>query len=421
MDNRYKKIEVNNSCYYFCVDDFEIIKIEDDSLDISRIIKEKLINANKIKDFDEKQIEVRPKSMIGINIISGCNLNCGYCYLTASKKPIQKLTKERFIDILKFFENEKDHHIVLYFIGGGEPTLNFELLKMIPELCFAGGFKDVSFELTTNGTTLTDEMMEFIKKNKVTLYISFDGSKRTNASRVYKDGRGIFEDVYNNLRKLELNDIDYKCKALIQPCNKNMLDAFLFFEDNKISFKFDFATDSFDGRYMPKISELEDFSSQLEGVLDVYKKKIIANEKVYSENIILDLKRLHYGLTNKIACSASINGFIVDLDGKIYTCTMNSNSPMLSVGSIYSIINYDKIIREGFFAKPVDCYRTCEDCWVKYLCSGGCFALNKLKNNDVAKPYEYMCIIEKLYWESMIKMYIKLWYSTNISDNINFI
>jgi len=44
----------------------------------------------------------------------------------------------------------------------------------------------------------------------------------------------------------------------------------------------------------------------------------------------------------------------------------------------------------------------------------------QIKNNDVAKPYEYMCIIEKIYRESMIKMYIKLWNSTKINDNINF-
>jgi len=151
-----------------------------DSLDIDLFVKEKVINADKNKSFNEKQIGLRPKNTIGINIISGCNLNCGYCYLTASKKPIQKLTKEKFIDILNFFEKEKNHHLVLYFIGGGEPTLNFKLLKMIPKLCLFEGFKDVSFELTTNGTTLTDEMMKFIKHNKVKLYISFDGSERTN-------------------------------------------------------------------------------------------------------------------------------------------------------------------------------------------------------------------------------------------------
>jgi len=182
MDLTYKQFNIANTAYMFCIEDFEVFKIHqvenvEKVLQIIKKRKEKFdsnVDTNKkgkLKDvFNSKSINT-----IGIDLANGCTLNCTYCYISASNRPRKMLSKEVFLDILTFLKNAKDNSIAFYFTGAGEPTLNFKLLKQIPYLCKKNGFDNCAFDLTTNGTILTTEMIEFFKMNKFTIYISLDG------------------------------------------------------------------------------------------------------------------------------------------------------------------------------------------------------------------------------------------------------
>ena len=52
--------------------------------------------------------------------------------------------------------------------------------------------KKISFSLTTNGTLITDEMINFLSEENIHLVVSLDGPKEIHdKSRVFADGRGI--------------------------------------------------------------------------------------------------------------------------------------------------------------------------------------------------------------------------------------
>lgn len=356
-----------------------------------------------------ESIKAEDKTNISLNLISGCNLHCKYCYITAYNLPVRKLLKTTFVDVLKFLADEKKHKIIFSFTGGGEPTLNFDLIREIPGICKLHGFTNVSFELTTNGTTLTEEMIDFFKANDFKLYLSLDGDASvTDLYRVYKDGHGIFKDVFNNINLLLKKGIDFECKVLLRPNNMDILNQFLFFENSKIKFKIDFAVDSFDQQYKTDINLLNDIGKQFKRVFRYYKQKILNNEIIYFDRLIFDIKRIHYGLKNDIACKASIHGYNIDIDGDIYSCPMGASSKQLSIGNIYNGLNYKKIVDKQLYAKSVDEIETCKSCWVRYLCSGGCFALNISQNADRDKPHLYMCRIQQKYWSEIIKLYIEI-------------
>ncbi|MCP5049706.1 MAG: radical SAM protein, partial [bacterium] len=61
---------------------------------------------------------------------------------------------------------------------GGEPLLAYKQVKRaverIHELNEAGR-KDIQFNLTTNGTLLTEEMLEFFERHGFAMMLSFDG------------------------------------------------------------------------------------------------------------------------------------------------------------------------------------------------------------------------------------------------------
>jgi radical SAM protein with 4Fe4S-binding SPASM domain len=429
MNLAYKQFNVDNSGYIFCVEDFEICKIQqgeniENVLQEIKTEKEKsnaTIDKNERANIENDFMDGKIINTIGIDIAHGCTLDCTYCYVSASKKSLKLLNTEKFLDILKFLKNVKNNHITFYFTGYGEPALNFNLLKQIPYLCKKNGFNKCDFDLTANGTILTNEMIEFFKLNKFTIYISVDGNEKINdESRIYHNGKGSFKDVFHNMNLLKENNIKFSCKTVVLPDNKNLVETFLFFEQNKIHFIFTIATNSFDNHFSPNTEDLKTFEEQLDTVIDNYRKLIEDNHKIYSTKIINDLKRIHYGAVNKNGCVASKEGYFIDIDGNIFPCSYHSSSIDLSVGNIYTGIDYEKILKNNYYAKPVDNYPTCKVCWMKYLCSGSCFAIKWLENKNTEEPSEYLCKTYNIYWSAMIKLYIQLHPVIISGNNINF-
>lgn len=86
---------------------------------------------------------------------------------------------------------------------GGEPLLRFDLIKRI-----TGYIREkeqetgtpVSLGVTSNGTLLTEPILDFFGEEGVGLCISIDGPPHVHdLNRCYEDGRGSFKDVARNL------------------------------------------------------------------------------------------------------------------------------------------------------------------------------------------------------------------------------
>ncbi len=127
-----------------------------------------------------------------------CNLNCTYCYETHKDNREMSFDMAKSI-LLKEFEfvnnSDKFKEIEIDFMGG-EPLINFPLIKQIvewlddepppvPYICFA----------STNGTLLDDEMKAWCERHRSSLYLS-----------VSYDGYGSIQAIN---RGDKTNEIDY--------------------------------------------------------------------------------------------------------------------------------------------------------------------------------------------------------------------
>lgn len=427
MSTLYKHFKIDSIDYIFCSEDFEILKIPKNS-DVKNAIN--VIKADKaIRSSDlPNELNIVPKVskdnkiyIVGIDLTNGCNLNCTYCYISAYQKKMRLLDIKKFIDILDFLQNEKNHTIHFYFAGSGEPTINFNVLKQIPSICKEKGFNHCIFELTTNGTLLTQEIIDFLKLNKFILHVSMDGNEKLhNQTRIYHNGNGSFDAVYSSVKKLQKNKINFSCNTVIKPGNDKLLELFSFFEENKIEFAFNIATESVSGHFIPQAKELKIFEEQLSTIIKKYRHLIESNQKIYAIKLIDDIKRIHYRKVNKNGCAASKEGFHIDIDGNIYSCTYHSSSKDISVGDIYNGVDYQKIINDQWYAKPVNDYPVCKKCWMKYLCSGSCFAIKWLENKDTNIPSSYLCKTYNIYWKAIITLYVQVYPAIINGKNINF-
>lgn len=146
---------------------------------------------------------------ITINTSMDCNLACWYCYEThipGSNMSISTASKiathiERHYDETKF-------EILRLGFFGGEPLLNFNVMKHILDHItdfIAHNNIQLQILITTNGTLITEEIVDFLKRFQVTFQITLDGNReRHNKIKYYKNRQGdAYQHVINSLHLID--------------------------------------------------------------------------------------------------------------------------------------------------------------------------------------------------------------------------
>lgn len=119
---------------------------------------------------------------ITLLLTENCNLSCIYCY--EHNKAPKSMNFETAKKILDNELSERNMEIpVIIDLFGGEPFLNFELMKHIVDyVCHEYGTEGIQFFTTTNGTLVHGEIQEWLKTNRAifTCGISLDGTERAH-------------------------------------------------------------------------------------------------------------------------------------------------------------------------------------------------------------------------------------------------
>lgn len=176
-------------------------------------------NARQIR---EKELEngLQVPSTLIISITPRCNLNCEGCYSSTAGN-IQRCksseTKTQAKTLLnpeqwqKIIKEAGELGILVNIIAGGEPFLFPELI----ELC--GEFKNQTFVIFTNGTTLTKADYSLLKHStNLAIIVSIEGSPEfTNKRR----GIGVYEKALKTIKNLDQIGIPTGISATITRMN----------------------------------------------------------------------------------------------------------------------------------------------------------------------------------------------------------
>lgn len=101
-----------------------------------------------------------------------CNLKCEHCPVERNDKNLSLENAKKTLDIL-FKKNKKRNLDKIRFFGG-EPFLFLDKIKEIIEYTEFKFKKDVFFDITTNGSLLTNDALEyFLQKDNFELIISY--------------------------------------------------------------------------------------------------------------------------------------------------------------------------------------------------------------------------------------------------------
>lgn len=148
--------------------------------------------------------EVNNKFMLAameLNLTFNCNLACKYCFVH-KKSPEDRMsfvTAQRAIDLLL----EHAYSNVCITLFGGEPLLEFELIKkIIPYALERASINGISvtWAITTNGTIINAEMLQFFAQHRINLLLSIDGGQESHDRyRRTKSGVGTWQQIVNVL------------------------------------------------------------------------------------------------------------------------------------------------------------------------------------------------------------------------------
>ncbi len=183
-------------------------------------------------------VKLAPLSKLTINVANDCNMRCKYCWnhygtYTGSPKLMDENTAVKAVDFL-FNRSEDSKNLEIDFYGG-EPLLNFDILKFCTEYAFKRAEtenKKITFSIQTNGTLLDDGIIEYLEGRNFGIFMSIDGDSMYHDSvRIEKDGTGTWSKVTSAARKiLDNRRSKIQIRATLTPSNMNLSDTVQYLE-----------------------------------------------------------------------------------------------------------------------------------------------------------------------------------------------
>lgn len=348
-------------------------------------------------------IDNYPLSTIVLNVNTGCNLGCSYCYKEDLATPAagQRMdfeTARKSIDLLLAEGAARERVNVVFF--GGEPLSNLPLIRQVVDYtnrrCEALG-KTPDYSITTNATLLKPDSVDWFNAERFSIAVSMDGPKQLHdRHRLTVGGRGTYDTVSAKVRMLleRYTARPVGARVTLTKGNTAVVEIHRHLK-HEIGFH--------EVGYAPVTSETGDAfaldGAELKQVFDEMKKlgleyraDALAGRNNGFSNMHQLMTDLHQGTRKVLPCGAGIGMLAVDKDGGLNLCHRFTGSKMPTYGTVDDGIDKDAL--GDFLAKAADrSDRGCATCRIRNLCAGGCYHESYAHFNDPLRPTYHYCDI----------------------------
>jgi uncharacterized protein len=346
---------------------------------------------------------------VTVSLTSACNLRCIYCYANAGINfcDLPWVLIEKSIQQLYIYANERnDNNVELSFHGTGESLVRWQTMVKAVNYAIQLLPMDwtINFSLVTNGTLIDDEKAKFLKKHNFSVVLSMDGiEKIQNRLRPKADGTGSFKDALSGMKALVENDILFAVRTTVTGLNQDTMLEFLELCAANGCKEISAAPFSATGRGEDGVDDVDP---------DIFiKNYLLAKERALELGITfltpsdcLDNASVRY-------CNADGESMAIMPEGIISCCTRvtRSTDPLVETFIIGQVteqgVEIDQSKVEKLKTLNLHNYPECQDCFVKYTCSGGCHHTRLL--NDGHQPLSYCKIVRGVVWDTLKKAALK--------------
>lgn len=362
-----------------------------------------------------------PLTTMVLNVTSKCNLACTYCYEYGEDRVVDEATKPlpRFMDdetarqsVDFMFDQAGTNPIVHLTFFGGETLLNFQVLRKAVvyarERAAATG-KHVEFSLTTNGTLLRPEVIEWLVENDVGVTISIDGPREMqDRFRVFNNGMGSYEMVVPKVKELLRRHKRRPIGARVTLTRQNMDVVGIFRHlTEEIGFQevgFAPVTTAPGRDYSIGEDGYDRMLAQFRELAWEFVDYAVAGRNHGFSNVKDTLEEIHKGVSKAYPCGAGLGLMGVATNGEVALCHRFAGSDEHRIGSVADGVDRGRqvdFLERHHVANKTDC-RTC---WARPLCSGGCYHEAHTRYGDTGTPNLHYCDWIRSWTDTCLQVY----------------
>lgn len=390
----------------------EILNILSENYFVNKSVKEE-------NEIIELEIQNRNNAsdgrlLIGLQLVVSnfCNFNCKYCFLNEEHK-LRDNSENNAPSDMKFDVAEKainfmidnikknGNQILSIEFFGGEPLMNWKLIKEVMNY-YGNGEKsgiDIEYTITTNGSLITNEIVDYLEKYNVHTIISYDSpNSRERMTKNKKDLNEVLVPVFDKM--LHRNIV----KSFNSVISKYTLENYDYKGLIDIAKKYDIQNI---GLILDLDVDLLGENINLDDIVDIILKTYYEGKEKgiyvtgYWAKMFLQINNqedLFYEKGYK-ACPAVGCKISVEPSGDIFACKC-CPTKIGEIESAQSMLNNGEY-RE-YLDKAYTNSDTCYKCELEGFCSGVCVGSLEKKGSKYGKNNN-LCYVYKRITEELIK------------------
>jgi uncharacterized protein len=329
---------------------------------------------------------------IDLDLTVACNLRCVYCF---KEKWNEHMEEQVAFDALIWllYASGPVREVKVNFMGG-EPLIRFKLIQRIVPFAKRRAWqmgKSIHFGMTTNGTLVTDKVVEFWKKWGMGFHTSIDGTPEIqDRNRPMVSGHGSARLVEKAVPKILSYRPDTTARSTVVPESAgSLIESYRYFRSlgySSIAFV--------PGSPSLWTEECNDILEQQFFKLgDILIEEFRNGTYINLHGIDATIRGIIRNQRQQHACGAGRGMALIDIHGDIWPCHRwnKASEKVWRIGNIYE--HFDHMARAELDVRSqADLLeQDCEHCVANKICSGGCPAENLEETGRVYKRHPNSC------------------------------
>lgn len=332
-----------------------------------------------------------------------CNMACPYCYVDHKSTKLwmeDDVLEATIMKMTELIQNQRSIHFIWH---GGEPLLlGLDFFKKVIALQrkYCLGMK-IENCIQTNGTLLTEEIVQFFVKNHFSISLSIDGPASIhNINRKFSNGEGSFDKVMQSVTLLrKYRQVIGAVAVMTKATLPNIGDLYSFMKQLSIQFRINPIIQSESDRQNYKVNGITalEYGKAMQELFDLW---FFDDTPIHIDPINLIVGNMisntvwgcdyHGGCLQDIIC--------INPDGNLYPCGQFAGNEEFYMGNILKD-SIETILSSPVFIKvrqrSPKLIEECQSCEFMGICNAGCMLAAWMRGKGILAP-DYFCEGRKL-------------------------
>lgn len=337
--------------------------------------------------------------MLTLCLTHDCTLRCRYCY--AGRKYAHAMSQDTAQRGMELGLDEAARigcGLDVSFFGG-EPLLEWNLLQFCHEYLSRRAVEvniPVRYGITTNGTLLTQDKLEWMAERDFLIGLSLDGSPAMHdTNRRFADGRGSHAAVMQALERINaFPKLRSKVICVVNPDNHHYLrEGVRWLHEHyrgNIGLNFDYWSEWTDAQF-------ESLTQELEGMVSDIAESYRIGQPMRVEAIDGKIRsHLYAGKEFCNHCRIGEQEIAVSVDGKLFPCSRMvgvGDEPEITFGDVRCGI--DRARQHYYIATRGNATPECRICALRRRCTNTCGCTNYAGTGRINHVSPFLCNLQQ--------------------------